>query len=288
MIKQKTIHRFYTKLLKLYPKKFREQFEDSMAQTFNDLYLERQTQAGWRSFIPWIFFETALGIIIEHVRLMMEGNTMKNTGRTALVSSILLTVAFVVAPWIYLVGNLRDAMGALGYTIADFLYGPVWAASLISMVFILREQIGERAPRRMSLALLAAVLAAGTMIMIACIRSANRQYHLLHPDLHLENSTTVLIVWGTLVAGLTGAAWHFLGWAFTLIGSSGWTSHYFPRPLSVLYFAAGITSLFVYLLPVSEGMAAMLSVIVIIWQGILLWKVEPEEKQPPASQLDQA
>jgi hypothetical protein len=288
MIRQKTLHRFYTKLLKLYPQKFREQFEDSMAQTFNDLYHERQAQAGWLSFIPWIFLETAMGIMMEHIRLMMEGNTMKNTRLTALVSSILLTVAFIVAPWIYLVGNLRDAMGALGYTIADFLYGPVWAASLISMVFILRERIGERAPRRMSLALLAAVLAAGTMIMIACIRSANRQYHMLHPELHLENSTTVLLVWGTLVAGLTGAAWHFLGWAFTLIGSAGWTSRYFPRPLSVLYFAAGITSLFVYLLPVSEGMAAMLSVIVIIWQGILLWKAEPEEKQPPANQLDQA
>jgi hypothetical protein len=198
-------------------------------------------------------------------------------------------VAFIVAPSIYLVGNLRDAMGPFGYAIADFLYGPVWAASLISMVFLLRERIGERAPRRMSLALVAAVLAAGTMIIIACIRSANRQYHLLHPDLHLENSTTVLIVWGTLVAGLTGAAWHFLGWTFTLIGAAGWTSHYIPRPLSILYFAAGITSLslFVYLRPANEGLASMLSVIVIIWQGILLWKVEPDEKQSSASQLDQ-
>jgi hypothetical protein len=290
MIKQKTLHRFYTKLLKFYPKKFREQFEDSMAQTFNDLYQESQTQAGWLSFIPWIFFETALGIMMEHARLMMEGDIMKNTRFTALVSSILLVTAFIVAPSIYLVGNLRDAMGPFGYAIADFLYGPVWAASLISMVFILRERIGERAPRRMSLALVAAVLAAGTMIMIACIRSANRQYHLLHPDLHLENSTTVLIVWGTLVAGLTGAAWHFLGWAFTLIGSAGWTSRYIPRPLSILYFAAGITSLslFVYLRPANEGLASLLSVMAIIWQGILLWKVEPDEKPSPSSQLDQA
>lgn len=290
MIEQRTLHRFYKKLLKFYPKKFREQFEDSMAQTFNDLYQERQTQARWLNFIPWIFFETALGIIMEHVRLMIEGDTMKNTRFAALVSSILLAVAFIVAPSIYLVGNLRDAMGPFTYSVADFLYGPVWAASLVSVVFILRERIGERAPRRMSLALLAAVLSAGTMIIIACIRSANRQYHLLHPELHLENSTTVLIVWGTLVAGLTGAAWHFLGWAFTLIGSAGWTSRYIPRPLSILYFAAGITSLslFVYVQPAHEGMASMLSVIVIIWQGILLWKAEPEEKQSPANQLDQA
>lgn len=287
---QKAIHKLYKKLLNFYPKKFREQFEDSMAQTFNDLYQERQTQTGWLGFITWIFFETALGIIMEHVRLMIEGNTMKNTRFAALVSSILLVAAFIVAPGIYLAGNLRDAMGPFAYTIADFLYGPVWAASLVSVVFILRERIGERAPRRMTLALLAAVLAAGTMIIIACIRSANRQYHLLHPDLNLENSTTVLIVWGTLVTGLTGAAWHFLGWAFTLIGSAGWTSRYIPRPLSILYFAAGITSLslFVYVQPAHEGMASLLSVIVIIWQGMLLWKAEPEEKQSPADQLDQA
>lgn len=287
MNKQKTIHGFYKKLLKFYPKKFRERFEDSMAQTFNDLYQEKQIQAGWLGFIPWIFFETALGIVMEYVRLMIDGDTMKNTGFAALVSSILLAVAVIVAPAIYLAGNLRDAMGPFAYNLADFLSGPVWAASLISVVFILRERISERAPRRMLLALLATVLAAGTMILIASIRSANRQYHLLHPDLNLENSTTVLVVWGTLVAGLTGAAWHFLGWAFTLIGSAGWTSRYLPRPLSVLYFVAGITSLFVYLLPANEGLASILSMIVIIWQGILLWKAEPEEKESPANQLDQ-
>jgi hypothetical protein len=291
MIKKKTLHKFYTKLLKFYPKKFREQFEDSMTQTFSDLYQERQTQAEWLSFIPWIFFETALGIMMEHVRLMMEGDTMKNTRFAALVSSILVGVSFIVAPLIYLVGNLRDAMGPFAYNLADFLYGPVWAVSLVSVVFVLRERFSERAPRRMSLALLATVLAAGTMILIACIRSANRQYHLLHPELHLENSSTVLIVWTTLISGLTGAGWHFLGWALTLIGSAGWTSNYLPRPLSILYFAAGITSLFVYLLPPNEGLAGMLSVIVMIWQGILLWKAEPEEKQASviiASQSNQA
>jgi hypothetical protein len=179
-------------------------------------------------------------------------------------------------------------MGPFAYNLADFLYGPVWAASLVIVVFILRERIGERAPRRMSLALLTTVLAAGTMIFIACIRSANRQYHLNHPELHLENSSAVLTVWTTLVSGLTGAGWHFLGWTLILIGSAGWTSSYIPRPLSILYFAAGVTSLFVYLLPANEGLAAMLTVIVSIWQGILLWKAEPEEKQSPTNQLDQA
>jgi hypothetical protein len=40
---------------------------------------------------------------------------------------------------------------------------------------------------------------------------------------------------------------------------------------------AGVISLFVYLLPVNEGLAGALSVIIFIWQGILLWKVKPEK-----------
>ena len=218
---------------------------------------------------------------------------MKNTPAiprsAALISAILLAVAFIVAPLIYLIGNLRDAFGPLSYDVADFLYGPVWAASLVTMVSMLRERIGEQAPRRMSLALLVTVLAAGIMIVVACIRSANRHYHLMHPELHLETSSDVLVVWTTLVAGLTGAGWHFLGWALVLIGSAGWTSRSLPRLLSGLYLAAGITALFVYLLPANEGLAMLLGLVVIIWQGILLWKGKPEERQTPemkASLLD--
>ena len=208
-------------------------------------------------------------------------NTLAYPRSAALISALLLAVAFIVAPMIYLIGNLRDAMGPFSYDLADFLYGPVWAASMVSIVFMLRERIGQRAPRRMSLALLAAALAAGTMVAVACIRSANRHYHLIHPELHLEDSQTVLIVWTTLVAGLTGAGWHFLGWALVLIGSAGWTSHHLSRPLSILYLVAGASSLFVYLLPELEGITGMLVVVVSIWQGILLWKGKPDETQAP-------
>jgi len=268
-----------------------------MEQTFNDLCNERKEQAEytWSGFVLWVFVETALGIIREHVLLITQGATMKNTlaipRSAALISSILLAVAFIFAPLIYLVGNLRDAMGPFAYSVADFLYGPVWAASLVTLVFTLRERIGERAPRRMSLALLAAVLAAGAMIAVACIRSANRQYHLIHPELHLEDSSTVLIVWTTLVAGVTGAAWHFLGWSLLLIGSAGWTSRQLPPPLTVLYLVGGVVSLFVYLLPDLEGLAGMLVIVISIWQGVLLWKSGSAETQAPginASQPDQA
>jgi hypothetical protein len=279
------VRTLYRKLLNLYPPRFKEQLAESMEQSFNDLYRERQTKPGRLHFVLWTFIDTAVGIVKEHALSMTEGTAMKNTlaypRAATLISAILLAVAFIVAPLIYLMGNLRDAFGPLSYDVADFLYGPVWAASLVSMVFVLRERLGDRAPRRMSLALLAAVLAAATMVAVACIRSANRHYHLMHPELHLENSSAVLTVWTTLVAGLTGAGLHFLGWALILIGSAGWTSRSLPRLLNVLYLLAGITALFVYVLPGNEGGVMLLGAVISIWQGILLWKGEPRETQAP-------
>lgn len=289
------VRALYKKLLALYPQRFKEQLVESMEQTFNDLYSEQQIHPGRLRIVLWTFMDTAVGIAREHWMSMREGGTMKNTPAyprsAALVSAILLAVAFLVAPLIYLTGNLRDAFGPLSYDVADFLYGPVWAASLVAIVFMLRERMGDRAPRRMSLALLAAVLSAGITVAVACIRSANRHYHLLHPELHLENSSDVLVVWTTLVEGLTNTGWHFLGWALVLIGSAGWTSRYLPRLLSALYLLAGVISLFVYVLPGSEGGAVLLGVIVSMWQGILLWKGEPQETQRPempTTQPDQA
>lgn len=292
---RETITILYKKLLTFYPQAFREQFSESMGQTFNDLCRERQAERGWSGFVLWIFVETAVGIVREHVLLITQGAMMENLlasqRSAALISSILLAVAFIIAPLIYLVGNLRDALGPFSYALADFLYGPVWAASLVTLIFILRERMGEYAPRRMSLALLATVLATATMVLVACIRSANRHYHLTHPELHLEESSMVLIVWTTLVAGVTGAGWHFLGWAFLLTGSAGWTSAQLPRILSGLYLVGGVISLFVYQFPEMEGSAAMLGVVIGIWQGFLLWKSGPAKTQASelnADRLDQA
>ncbi len=216
------------------------------------------------------------------VNARVSARTIQKLGGLA---SFLFAVAFIVAPLIYLVGNLRKPFGPFAYDLADFMYGPLWAASLVTVVFALRERIGTRASRRMSLALLAAVLAAGAMVAVACIRSANRHYHLNHPELHLETSSTVLVVWTTIVAGVTGAGWHFLGWALVLIGLAGWTSSRLPRLLSVLYLVAGAISLFVYLQPDNEGIAVVLCLVVSIWQGILLWRSEPEETQAPESNV---
>jgi len=202
-------------------------------------------------------------------------------------ASFVLAAAFIISLLIYLVGDLREANGPFVYALADFLYGPVWAASLVTAIFALRECIGPRAPRRMNLALLAAFVAAGAFVAVACIRSANRHYHLIHPELHLETSTTVLVVWTTIVAGVIATGFHFLGWVLVLVGSAGWTSHRLPRVLCVLYLVAGTASLFVYLLPDIEAIVVELGVIVSVWQGILLWKAKLGEPQAPEKTTSQ-
>lgn len=193
-------------------------------------------------------------------------------------ASFLMAVSFIVAPLIYLTGNLRDAIGIFAYDLADFLYGPILAASLIFVTYVLRERIGGSASRRMDLALVAAVLSAVGMAAVAFIRASNRHYHLAHPDLHLEDSVTVLLVWETLVAGVNAIGFHFLGWMFVLLGSAGWTSRLFPRPLNVLYLLAGIPALFVYRFPDLAGLVLLLGTIISVWQGILLWRFDVELK----------
>lgn len=193
-------------------------------------------------------------------------------------AAFLLAVVLIVPELIYLTGNLAEVNGPLVYALADFLYGPVKAACLVTVVYALCEPIGERAPRRMSLVRLTTVLAAGLFVTAALLRATNRHYHLIYPDLHLETSQTVLIVWTTLVGGVIATAWHFLGWSLGLLGWVGWTTGRIPRLLSGLYLVAGTAALFVYLLPEHEGGAILLCLVASIWQGILLWQVEPGER----------
>jgi hypothetical protein len=102
---------------------------------------------------------------------------------------------------------------------------------------------------------------------------------LLHPELHLEMSQTVLLIWATQLSGAIAAALHFLGWSLVLLGWVGWTTGRLPRLLSGLYWVVGAAAIFAYLLP-DIGVDVLLGLVVSIWQGILLWQAKPEEGQP--------
>ena len=97
MYDQETVRRLYRKLLNLYPKSFKDRLGDSMQQTFNDLYKERQ--AVQRFFVLWTFAETALGITKEYILLITQGDSMQNSilnPKVAALVGLLFTAPFVI------------------------------------------------------------------------------------------------------------------------------------------------------------------------------------------------
>ena len=67
---QNTVPALYKKLIGLYPRGFRE-------QKFHDLYNE-QKRGPARGFVVLpLFTETAIGIVQEHLLLLIEGDVMK-------------------------------------------------------------------------------------------------------------------------------------------------------------------------------------------------------------------
>ncbi|HEY7307174.1 MAG TPA: hypothetical protein VH601_23830 [Bryobacteraceae bacterium] len=87
---------WYTVLLRLYPRPFRERFGEEMAQTFHDLCRERSNaKRGLFGFALWIFFETLVGIIRESTTRMTQMS--KAVLRVALVALGLLMVPLVAS-----------------------------------------------------------------------------------------------------------------------------------------------------------------------------------------------
>ncbi len=60
--------RAWSRLLRLYPTQFRERFGEGMEQTFADSCRQRRTEGvGLFGFVIWVFAETIVAIIREHV-----------------------------------------------------------------------------------------------------------------------------------------------------------------------------------------------------------------------------
>jgi len=92
---QTTVQALYSKLVRLYPRKFRERLGESMEQTFHDLFCEKQKEdRRLFSFVFWTFLETAIGIFREHLLLISPGDIMqailKSLGSSTLISLLLI------------------------------------------------------------------------------------------------------------------------------------------------------------------------------------------------------
>ena len=116
----------YKKLLTLYPRGFRERLGESMEQTFHDLYKERKQQPGHGFFLLSILTETAIGIVREHLLILIEGTVMKNmlaNPRSAAITSLILSLPlgltyvvlmFNIEPLARMLNNLFTIEGQQG------------------------------------------------------------------------------------------------------------------------------------------------------------------------------
>jgi len=139
---QNTVHALYKKLLSLYPRGFRERLGESMQQTFNDLYKERQAESAWFGFIMWTFAETGIGIFREHILLITKGATMKtiisNPRLAPVISFIFCVLPFMVLEWATRSDAPRSDASLMLWIVMWFL-SAVFIAILIPIVRSLRQ-----------------------------------------------------------------------------------------------------------------------------------------------------
>lgn len=91
----------YAKLLRFYPKPYRECFGEGMQQTFNDLCRERyEAGDGLFSFVLWTFADTLAGIIKENIE--KENIIMKPIVRIfgGAIIGIITAIAIIVTAYL--------------------------------------------------------------------------------------------------------------------------------------------------------------------------------------------
>ena len=82
--------RWYERLLRLYPRPFRQRFGEPMAQTFTDLIRERrEANRGLHAFAFGTFAETSAGILRENMTQLMQN---KNYLRWVLITAAVLAI----------------------------------------------------------------------------------------------------------------------------------------------------------------------------------------------------
>lgn len=85
--------RWYSHLLRLYPRRFRQRFAEPMVQTFTDLIHERrEADRGLLAFVLGTFAETITGIIGENMTQLMQ---TRNYLRWVLITLALLAIPYL-------------------------------------------------------------------------------------------------------------------------------------------------------------------------------------------------
>jgi MFS family permease len=138
---QKTVLALYKKLLVLYPQDFKEQFGESMRQTFNDLCNDhkRELHKIPLGLVIWMFTETSVGIIKEHFfqikRGKYMGNIMTNFKQAAIIG-LLIILPFMILNFIFDIVKRLDTYSFRNVLDVVVIFGLLWLG-LTAIAFIL-------------------------------------------------------------------------------------------------------------------------------------------------------
>ena len=106
----------YAKLLRLYPKPYRERFGEEMEQTFNDLCRERgKAGKGLFGLVLWVFAETSAGIIRENITVALMQNITRRLMVWAVVVALVLFIPLVAMQF----------TSEVNWTLSDFVFAGV-------------------------------------------------------------------------------------------------------------------------------------------------------------------
>lgn len=133
------IYFLYKKLIGLYPKGFKEQFSESMQQTFKDLYKEKQnTNQPLFNFITWTFIETSIGIFREH---LLQGDIMQTSKR--FISSALISFLIILPFAVMEIVNRRQFNEEFPFVLFSFLWFNLFTVILILLPILLNKWIKQ-------------------------------------------------------------------------------------------------------------------------------------------------
>ena len=142
--------RLYAKLLRLYPKSYRERFGEGMEQTFNDLCRERgEAGKGLFGLVLWVFAETSARVIKENLAFIAMQNITRRLSAWAIIVGIILMIPLVAMQF----------TDEVAWTLLDFVTaGSLLFGSALASELATRNMITTKYRVTVGVAVMAALL----------------------------------------------------------------------------------------------------------------------------------
>ena len=216
--------RWYARLLRLYPRQFRERFGEPMAQTFTDLIRERSDgNRGLHVLALGTFAETSAQIMRENMTQLLQTR--------AVIRWVLITAAVLAVPFLAMV--LKLGVPDPGSGTED---GVHWGPMDFAIVGVL-------------------VLGAGLLFEFASARAGTGAHR---AAVGIAVAAGLLLVWVNLAVGMIGDEgnpanlMYVLVLGVALIGTS--VARFEPREASIVMFATACAQALVAVIALVAGL----------------------------------